>query len=345
AANEAVAFFPPLPEELVRLPKKEAVGLLQNAIRRESIQGRTLAVILRNERGDSKVCILKNPDDIDSLPLDNSTVFLPTHAGCLDPRGFPDPDSAEPVEDIADTDDRRRIFPDDPEAPIPKGWSQLRLNIQQDDENEAEPRWLLYRVSGKKTWHWDADSDLTSVAMNNQTLAEHHRRVGEVVRKMAERLNLEPEITKALGIAGENHDLGKRAKVWQKAAGISKNSPPMAKSQEGRFQPEVLGGYRHEFGSLMELERNLDSNTPLRDLILHLVAAHHGRGRPGFEDPRQWSQEFPEEANLEMAKAVAIRFGQVQGRWGPWRLAWMESLLKAADAAVSSWRDVGGERL
>ena len=85
--------------------------------------------------------------------------------------------------------------------------------------------------------------------------------------------------------------------MWQLAAGIPPGGPPFAKSRRGRFRPGWLGGYRHEFASVADAERSLSEDTPHRDLILHLIAAHHGWARPGFPRPEQWDPEASPGAN------------------------------------------------
>ena len=55
-----------------------------------------------------------------------------------------------------------------------------------------------------------------------------------------------------------------------------------------------LSTYRHEFGSLLDLEDNdelLDLNQDQKDLVLHLIAAHHGRGRPHFPPDEAFDHE------------------------------------------------------
>ncbi len=110
----------------------------------------------------------------------------------------------------------------------------------------------------------------------------------------------------------------------------------MAKSKAGRFRPDILGGYRHEFGSLTEAERVLPADVKNRDLALHLIAAHHGWARPGFPNPNQWDPDLPAFMNRQVAIDAANRFARLQAIHGPWRLAWLEALIKAADALVSS---------
>ena len=95
-------------------------------------------------------------------------------------------------------------------------------------------------------------------------------------------------------------------------------------------------GYRHEFGSLFAAERDptvqaMDRDD--RDLVLHLIAAHHGGARPliGIENCPEGPPTAMEAAGL----AVALRYARLQKKWGPWGLAWWESLLRAADQAAS----------
>ena len=76
--------------------------------------------------------------------------------------------------------------------------------------------------------------------------------------------------------------------------------------------------------------------SPDRDLVLHLIASHHGWARPGFPRPRQWDPDAPSALNRRLAVSAADRFASLQAEHGPWRLAWLEALLKAADAYVSS---------
>jgi len=102
----------------------------------------------------------------------------------------------------------------------------------------------------------------------------------------------------------------------------------------------LLDGYRHELGSLpyAENDSRLGSlREDLRELALHLIAAHHGFARPiigtsGCEDA-------PPAALEEHAREIALRFARLQKRWGPWGLGWWEALLRAADQQASRDND------
>jgi CRISPR-associated endonuclease/helicase Cas3 len=255
--------------------------------------------------------------------------------------GLPEPSSGHSVNDVGDSDERlRRIVSDGPDLPawVAKA-TTLRIPLHDSDDEDAEPRWLLYALRRFDPTVADADSDITRLAVTPQTLDEHARRVGAAARCIATALGLPPELVDALETAGSWHDTGKGRRVWQRAAGVPATSEPLAKSREGRFAPRALGGYRHEFGSLADAERTLAPPGPLHDLTLHLIAAHHGRARPGFPDPTQWDPDLPEDLAEDLAQRVAERFGRLQGTYGPWRLAWLEALVKAADAWVSANRD------
>ena len=73
----------------------------------------------------------------------------------------------------------------------------------------------------------------------------------------------------------------------------------------------------------------------LRDLLLHLVASHHGHARPVIApvDP-----DLPPSAETgpQMSQEIARRFLRLHRRWGAWGLAWWESLMRAADWRASA---------
>jgi CRISPR-associated endonuclease/helicase Cas3 len=99
-----------------------------------------------------------------------------------------------------------------------------------------------------------------------------------------------------------------------------------------------LGDYRHEFGSLLDvLEEPEFKRLPgdVQDLALHLIAAHHGRARPHFPAPETFDPERSEREAADLAREVPRRFARLQRRYGRWGLAYLESLVRAADAMGS----------
>lgn len=180
-----------------------------------------------------------------------------------------------------------------------------------------------------------------SVAGRAQSLVEHQAWVAGEAKTLAASLALPPELARVLVIAGRLHDEGKKVERWQRAFHVPKDQRPLAKSTRA---PNVsaLGRYRHELGSLPFVERDpelLALNEADRDLVLHLVAAHHGRARPVL--PTDGAEEPPALLKVR-AREVALRFDRLSRRFGPWGLAWLEALLRAADQRASKRNDRGG---
>jgi CRISPR-associated endonuclease/helicase Cas3 len=117
----------------------------------------------------------------------------------------------------------------------------------------------------------------------------------------------------------------------------------LAKSGRRGFVSRLSGEYRHEFGSLRETAADpAIRNHPECDLILHLIAAHHGWSRPYFK-PEQWdiSDGVSDEENAEIAVEAMRRFARLQRRFGHWSLAWLEALMRSADYIATERLSVG----
>jgi CRISPR-associated endonuclease/helicase Cas3 len=143
------------------------------------------------------------------------------------------------------------------------------------------------------------------------------------------------ESSEALAIAGAWHDKGKNRKCWQMAVGNLNLALPIAKSKQTWFNHKLNNYYRHEFGSLVEADADEQlKQHPERDLILHLIAAHHGYARPHFPE-RTFDRDNPIALNRDIAEAAMKRFARLQIRFGWWQLAYLEAILKAADALAS----------
>ena len=334
-AGEVLAFFPPGPQELARVPASFARTLVQCAMRR---LGAALPLVVVGRDGEVFAAAV---GDASALPpFEFATVVLPTAAGGLSADGLPDADAEGPVEDVADTEDRIRYLAPCPPETLPawaEGAVELRVPLEgEGDEEGEEERFLVFAQRRPDSGVHTGESDLGRLGATAQTIDAHCTAVAAAARRIGAALGLAEELVDALESAGRWHDRGKSRAVWQRAAGASPEGPALAKSPRGRLRPEWLGGYRHEFGSLLDAERALSADVPHRDLVLHLVAAHHGWARPGFPDRKQWDPESPSRVNERCARRAARRFARLQARHGPWRLAWLEALVKAADAYVSS---------
>jgi CRISPR-associated endonuclease/helicase Cas3 len=171
---------------------------------------------------------------------------------------------------------------------------------------------------------------------------KHCADVADLVKKLAGYAGLPEELALALQRAGQLHDLGKQEKIWQKAAGnlrmdgTLEKGVPVAKPIK-IMQGRVLGGFRHELASLRYAEESLREQTfspELRDLVLHFLAAHHGHARPCFEKRAYDRNHLADSARIALESAQ--RFARLQERYGPWGLAYLESILRAADGMVSA---------
>ena len=335
AAAEALAFFPPAARELARVPSRWAEALVRRALARRA--GRGLPVVVAGRDGTVFASVV---DDEAALPsLEYATVVLHPDAGGLSPAGLPDEAAADEVDDVGDDADRIRYMATcdaktiETDARVFPEWLNTAVERRIAVAPDGCERSLVYARRRRAP---RGERGRGALAARTPTVDAHCARVAAAARRIATALRLPASLIDALEAAGRCHDRGKTRAVWQRAAGAPPGSPPLAKSWPGRLRGEWLDGYRHEFGSLVDAERALGPGAPHRDLILHLVAAHHGWARPGFPHRAQWDPDEPARANEARAMRVAHRFARLQAHYGPWRLAWLESLLKAADAWVSS---------
>ena len=198
--------------------------------------------------------------------------------------------------------------------------------------------------AGLAVYKWPdevAGENSRSILSAPQTLAAHAEEAAARAREMAARLGLPAEEIDAIFIAARLHDDGKAATRWQNAMNApNDDGRPYAKTTGGGNW-RLLEGYRHEFGSLLRAERT-DLPDCTRDLILHLIAAHHGNARPLISSAG--CEDGPPSLLESRAGDAALRFARLQKQYGPWGLAWREAILRAADQSVSrEWSERHGK--
>ncbi|MBV6488951.1 MAG: hypothetical protein GHHEDOFH_02928 [Pseudorhodoplanes sp.] len=205
-----------------------------------------------------------------------------------------------------------------------------RFAIAQTEDGE-ESRWIVV----EERRHQPQSVDDRAIARFEQTLMDHRCAAERIARDFAKVLSLPPAYSDMLAIAARLHDEGKQALRWQRAFNAPRDGEVYAKTK-GPINFKRLDGYRHEFGSLPFLQDDAAFKAlsyDLQDLALHLVAAHHGGARPVIET--RSCEDAPPTALETRARDVALRFARLQKQWGPWGLAWWESLLRAADQQAS----------
>lgn len=193
-----------------------------------------------------------------------------------------------------------------------------------------------------RSWSWyecprGADDEGSRSGTRPVLLDVHSSDVERIAREIVDRLRLPPGIGRAVVMAAKHHDHGKNRRVWQRSIGNTDRSRLLAKSG-GAMRPMELTAYRHELGSVLDAERTLLSELEPdeRDLALHLIAAHHGRARPHFPEEELFD---PEARGIDVrAEGLRImqRFARLQRRFGRWGLAYLESVVRAADYAASA---------
>jgi len=162
-----------------------------------------------------------------------------------------------------------------------------------------------------ETW---ATEESRAASINPQVLAEHQSWTEQRALAIAHAVGLTGDHKRALAIAARLHDEGKRARAWQRAFNAPQDGNIYAKTK-GPISFALLDGYRHEFGSLPCTEKDAAFGTlpaDLQDLVLHMVAAHHGRARPMIETTG--CEDAPPSALQGRAQNVALRFARLQRR-------------------------------
>lgn len=211
----------------------------------------------------------------------------------------------------------------------------LKLKVREaeewQDEDELQELWLVLLREARSraaTGHGDIP-----------TIEEHNRAVADTIKTMTEKAGLPNDIGEALLLAARYHDAGKAHDRWQRAAGFEPSAvgfKPLAKPISGGIDWRMLDGYRHELGSLLKaIETDEIMTHPESDLILHLIATHHGWARPHFEDPA-FPPEIDEKTRQQVNLGIMTRYIHLQERFGYWQLAWLESLLRRADGIASA---------
>lgn len=369
--------YPLKPHELLRDSTYRKKTGVRDQLAELAARVSDLPVWIQDPRGDLHQTSL---GQVPSLPLAGRTVILPPQAGGLqidsgESRGLLN-GSREHAYDPANHDlyDVADVMQDSEGRPLrlhqatvnvtapPDGMKRIaaiRLRPLADDEDEmlqegSEPAEETFTHLQFFVQPRSADDDLSETANDKQELSPHLEKVEELARDMVRKLGLKKVEADAVVLAATWHDLGKARERWQRY--VCNDQYPekvLAKSRQTKHW-HFLDGYRHEFGSLLELQFGRDGVPPdpefrrqppeVQDLVLHFIAAHHGYARPHFPEDRAFDPESLATHWSEASPEVPRRFARLQRKYGRWGLAYLESLLRAADWAASAAASDSGEQ-
>jgi CRISPR-associated endonuclease/helicase Cas3 len=352
-ASDLLEDYPLKPHELLRDRTDRVVRELESIIARHP--ERPVWVMDDDGRVEAELLRELLPDDRKraTAALAGRTVLLPPEVGGLSGgmlKGAAEPPQEAATLDVADEwfdeQDRRRrvrIWPDKPdEAERTREMRRVRVIDLKPEADDAEAAGDPGAAdAGRFLEFWvrpgSADDEGSRSAAGEQELDEHNRAAGEFAEAIAGKLELPAAVGQAVVFAARHHDDGKARKVWQLGIGNRDLSRPLAKSGK-RLPPTELSGYRHEFGSLLDVRADAAFGRlpeEARELTLHLIAAHHGRARPHFPAEEAFDPERADGVSREAAAEVPRRFARLQRRYGRWGLAYLESLVRAADILAS----------
>jgi CRISPR-associated endonuclease/helicase Cas3 len=211
------------------------------------------------------------------------------------------------------------------------------------------------------------EDDDSSFQTAQVTLTAHSTDVRDLAERYARSLGFDDALVNDLALAAWLHDVGKADPRFQRwllggsevdtalgAELFAKSALPPGNARARRLARERAGypaGGRHELLSLAMVQHAdtvLDTARD-RDLVLHLVASHHGWCRPfppPVVDPQDLEvrihhgeHELIATTRHEFARLdsdVAPRFWRLVARYGWWGLAWLEAVIRLADHRASA---------
>jgi CRISPR-associated endonuclease/helicase Cas3 len=251
-------------------------------------------------------------------------------------------------------------------------------------ENYPDERGLVLmtrrRLETARSWYLpvidEGDDDRSRTLRDKPiSLIDHTQHVLDETRRTVEALPLY-ELEQAYLKAADWHDLGKaderfqamlqradRTDAWllvgMDAALLAKSDGlPQTREQrkQARDRAGLPEGFRHEMLSVQIVENsNLKAKAEQHlELILHLIASHHGYARPFA--PVVKDEEYPEVTvrgitlTEDQRKArpphridsdIGERFWELSHCYGWWGLAYLEAVLRLSDQQASADEDEG----
>lgn len=187
----------------------------------------------------------------------------------------------------------------------------------------------------------DGQEARRTVSSQPVTVDAHNAEVAQRMREIIASLDgVVVQERDDLLVAASLHDSGKRHPNFQRRMGAPPDGAALAKPAIGRV-PDQGDGWRHE--QLSAAWARAEGAGSLTQIV---IAAHHGAGRPMFEDDDVAALRNWEACPDGVAVALAELFGPygafererdaLHRELGVHRLAFLEALLRCADMQISS---------
>lgn len=290
------------------------------------------------------------------------TIFVSPEFGCHDQFGW-NPEFKKTVPDVLEANGKfLRLHP---------RWQpnfDLEKYCAEDGAigpEECDVIWEDYGRSGKnfsqltpdeKGIYFQQKTSREDRATSQEYYLSHISKVEEKVSTTAQSLNLSAKLRSDLELAARLHDLGKLEPRWQTAAYLASGKVldlenPLAKTGTNKRLGVQPRGWQHELQSAQMIqETNVLSAAFDPDLVIHLVASHHGWSRPfgrlqecddlfePFEykvtpdgEPHLCQHSYIETGGILQAE----RFLKLNKKYGYWGLAYLEMIFRLSDWSVS----------
>jgi CRISPR-associated endonuclease/helicase Cas3 len=237
----------------------------------------------------------------------------------------------------------------------------------------------VVQQDGSKTEPDSFDGDPDTLKDRKVGLPDHLRHVRDGAKLLCEALDVPRAEANAVITASLWHDLGKAHGTFKLRCGLADSDEPLAKTSDYNWRmkcPPNRSHFRHELASALAwLQRGPQSEA--HDLVAYLIAAHHGKVRMGLRalpderGPGDGEKRFargiwdgdrlPSFAVDDLAipdTALALDVMELGGgvtgrswatrtyglldRYGPFRLAFLEALVRIADWRASEAEQKNG---